>query len=177
MLCIGWIFKFFFFSVSYITMLKKNYDAHKTWWDIVKVACACVRGWLWVSFYLTALCNAPGSSEPRLCSRSSSCFRLNLYDQFHSYCHWSFFFFSLLLNSPSASSVVSLCTHSTCSTCTSNGAVDIFSLPPDVRTAQLSSVTSRMVTNHFHKCSYLRLWNAFDRALFTTQMFSHPLPA
>lgn len=158
-------------------MLKKNYDAHKTWWDIVKVACACVRGWLWVSFYLTALCNAPGSSEPRLCSRGSSCFRLNLYDQFHSYCHWSFFFFSLLLNSPSASSVVSLCTHSTCSTCTSNGAVDIFSLPPDVRTAQLSSVTSRMVTNHFHKCSYLRLWNAFDRALFTTQMFSHPLPA
>lgn len=87
------------------------------------------------------------------------------------------FFFSLLLNSPSASSVVSLCTHSTCSTCTSNGAVDIFSLPPDVRTAQLSSVTSRMVTNHFHKCSYLRLWNALDRALFTTQMFSHPLPA
>lgn len=52
------------------------------------------------------------------------------------------FFFSLLLNSPSASSVVSLCTHSTCSTCTSNGAVDIFSLLPDVRTAQLSSAPS-----------------------------------
>lgn len=92
MLCIGWIFKFFFFLSELHYDVKKNYDAHKTWWDIVKVACACVRGWLWVSFYLTALCNAPGSSEPRLCSRSSSCFRLNLYDQFHSYCHWSFFF-------------------------------------------------------------------------------------